>query len=49
MGKYIDRDERRDQYFFARICVGVDLEVGLPEAIKLTVVNWSRVQELDYD
>ena len=27
----------------------MDLEVGLPEAIKLTVEDWSHVQELDYE
>ena len=27
----------------------MDLEVGLPEAIKLTVADWSHVQELDYE
>ena len=49
MGKYIDRAERRGQYSCARICVEVDLEVGLPEAINLTVAYWSHVQELDYE
>ena len=47
--KYIDRVDRRDQYTCARICVEVDLEVGLPEAINLTVAGWSYVQELDYE
>ena len=27
----------------------MDLEVGFPEAIKLTVADWSHVQELDYE
>ena len=27
----------------------MDLEVGLPEAINLTVAEWSYVQELDYE
>ena len=27
----------------------VDLEVGLLEAIKITIVDWSRIQELDYE
>ena len=49
MGKFIDRAEIREQYTCARICVEVDLEVGLPEAIKLTVADWSHVQELDYE
>jgi len=33
LGKYIDRVERRDQCSCASICVEVDLEEGLPEAI----------------
>ena len=49
MGKYIDRDERREQYTCARICVEVDLEIGFSKAIKLTIVDWSHVQELDYE
>ena len=27
----------------------MDLEVGLPEAINMTVTDWSYVQELDYE
>ena len=49
LGKYIDRADRRDQYTCARICVEVDLEVGLPEAINLTIADWTYVQELDYE
>ena len=30
LGKYIDRTDHRDQYTCAKICVEVDLEVGLP-------------------
>ena len=30
LGKYIDRDDHRDQYTCARICVEVDLEVVTP-------------------
>ena len=48
-GKYIDRVERKDQYSCARICVEVDLETGVPEAIKLNVAGWSHIQELDYE
>jgi len=48
LGKYIDHAERRDQYSCVRICVEVDLEEGLPEAIKLMVVDWSYIQVLDY-
>ena len=47
--KYIERAERKDQYSHARICVEVDLEIGIPEAIKLTVFDWSYFQELDYE
>ena len=39
LGKYIDTDERKDQYNCARICVEDDLEVGLPEAINLKVAD----------
>jgi hypothetical protein len=49
LGRYIDRAEPRDQYSCARICVEVDLEVGLPEAIKLKVGNWQHFQKLDYE
>ena len=48
LGKYIDKAERREQYTCSRICVEVDLEEGLPEAIKLKVADWTHVQELDY-
>jgi len=43
LGKYIDRVERREQYSCARICVEVDLEIGLPEVIKLTIAVWSHI------
>lgn len=49
LGKYIGQEARKDQYFCAIICVEVDLEVSLPEAIKLTVVDWTHIQELDYE
>ena len=49
LGKYIDKADRKDQFSYARICVEVDLEIGLPEAINLTVAEWSHVQELDYE
>ena len=39
LGRYIDMASPKDQYTYARICVEVDLEVALPEAIKLTVRN----------
>ena len=49
LGKYIDKADIRDQYTCTRICVEVDLEVGIPEAINLTIAYWSHVQELDYE
>ena len=49
LGKYIDMASPKDQYACARICVEVDLEAGLPEAINLTVGNWSHIQKLDYE
>ena len=49
LGKYIDREDRKYQYSCARICVEVDLDIGLPEGIKLTVIEWSYIQELDYE
>ena len=27
----------------------VDLEIGLPEAIKINVAEWSHIQEIDYE
>ena len=47
--KYIYRVEKKDQYSCARICVEVDLEIGLPEEIKINVVEWSHSQEIDYE
>jgi len=49
LGKYIDTTDKKGQYSCARICVEVDLEVGLPKAIKLIVAKWSNLQELDYE
>jgi hypothetical protein len=49
LGKFIDRENNKDQYDCARICVEVDLEVGLPEAIKINVGSWSHIQKLDYE
>ena len=37
IGKCIDKAERKDQYSCARICVEVDLEIGIPEVINLIV------------
>jgi hypothetical protein len=49
LGRYIDQAARKDQYSFTWICVEVDLEVGLPEEIKLTTADWTHIQELDYE
>ena len=48
LGKYIDMASPKDQYAYARICVEVDLEAGLPEAIKLSMENRSHFQKLNY-
>jgi hypothetical protein len=37
MGRFIDKEDPKGQYSYAQICVEVDLEAGLPEAIKLIV------------
>jgi hypothetical protein len=37
LGQYIDRADPKDQYSYVCICVEVDLEEGLLEAIKLKV------------
>jgi hypothetical protein len=50
LGTYIDRAEPKDnRRACARIYVEVDLEKGPPEAIKLTLDNWTYLQELDYE
>jgi hypothetical protein len=47
--RYIDRAEPKEGLqSCARICVEVDLEKGLPEAINLMLDNWSYVQKVDY-
>ena len=38
----------KDQYACACICVEVDLEARMTEAIKLSVGNWYHYQKLDY-
>lgn len=43
LGKYINQQERRDQYSYVRIFVEVDLEEGLLEAIKLMVADWTHI------
>jgi hypothetical protein len=37
LGHYIDKADPKDQYSCARICVEVDLEIDLSEAVKLKV------------
>jgi hypothetical protein len=49
LGKYIDKADNKGQYSCARICVEVDLEAGLPEAIKLKIGEWAYYQKLDYE
>jgi hypothetical protein len=50
LGKFIDRAEpKSSMYSCARICVEVDLEKGLPEAIKLKLDDWTYIQKLDYE
>jgi hypothetical protein len=49
VGRYIDRADNRGQYSCARICVEVDLEAGLPEAVKLSIGTWTHYQKLDYE
>eukprot|EP00253_Pinus_taeda_P028376 PITA_28376 len=49
LGKYIDQATKKYKYSCAQICVEVDMEEGLPEAIKLTVARWSHIQELNYE
>jgi len=49
LGRYIDKADPKGQYSCARICVEVDLEAGLPEAIKVTLGDWHRYQKLDYE
>jgi hypothetical protein len=50
LGRFLDRAEPKgDQFTCARICVEVNLEKGLLEAIKLSLGEWSHIQELDYE
>ena len=49
LGRYIDPAEPKGRLFTgARIYVEMDLEKGLMEALWINMVNWNRVQELDY-
>ena len=49
LGKYIEGVESKDQYSCARFCVEVDLEIGFPEEINLSMARWSHIQDLDYE
>jgi hypothetical protein len=50
LGRFIDRAEPRDGLqSCARLCVEVDLEKGLPEAIQLILDGWSYIQMVDYE
>eukprot|EP00253_Pinus_taeda_P015758 PITA_15758 len=49
LGKFIDRENNKDQYDCARICIEVDLEAGLPEAITIKPAQgkedgWNQVK-----
>eukprot|EP00253_Pinus_taeda_P014893 PITA_14893 len=49
LGRFIDKADNKGQYTYAGICMEVDMEAGLPEAIKLTVGDWHHFQKLDYE
>ena len=49
LGRYIDKAENKGQYSCSKICVEVDLEAGLPKAVKLKVRAWHHYQKLDYE
>ena len=49
LGKYIDKAHPKDNYSCSWICVEVDLEAGLTEAVKLDVGEWKHYQKLDYE
>jgi hypothetical protein len=50
LGRFLDSAEPKgDQFTCARICVEVNLEKGLPEAINLSLGEWCHLQELDYE
>jgi hypothetical protein len=50
LGRFLDRAEPKgEQFTCARICVEVNLEKGLPDAIKLSLGEWCHIQELDYE
>jgi hypothetical protein len=50
LGRFIDRAEPQDGLqSCARICIEVDLEKGLPEAIQLILDGWTYIQTVDYE
>jgi hypothetical protein len=50
LGRFLDSAEPKgDQYTCTRICVEVNLENGLSDAIKLSLGEWCHIQELDYE
>ena len=49
LGKYIDKSNPKEGFqAYARICVEVDLEIRLPEAIQLNLDSWFYLQEVYY-
>jgi hypothetical protein len=50
LGKFIDQEEPKEGLqASACICVEVDMEKCLPEAINLTLDNWNYLQQVDYE
>ena len=49
IGKFVDKADNKNIYNCAMICVEVNLEAGLPEAVKLKVGTWTHFQKLDYE
>jgi len=49
IGKFVDKADNKNIYNCARICVEVNLEAGLPEAVKLKVGTWTHFQKVDYE
>ena len=50
LGNYIDKAEPKCHFLsYTRICVEVDLEKGLPQAINLYLDGWEHMQNVDYE
>jgi hypothetical protein len=50
LGTYIDKEEPKDGMMACmQICVEVDLEKGLPEAMQLVLDDWNHIQVVDYE